>query len=179
MTPPGSSRHLRRSKGSDGAPNPATTENQHQQKEAGEHIDAKLAQVAKGKATQLFRNGDYMRACKNYSFALRLLPARSASSAILLSNRSAAFAKLGQWDRALEDAEAAIRIDGNNGKFWCRKGAALVGSNQAGEAVKAYKRASAVEPGYQGAAAGLAAAKEAIREGQRRYAAMWGSPAEA
>lgn len=121
-----------------------------------------------------FKGGAHQRAAFQYSLALRLLGRDGA----LYSNRSAAHAKLGKWDEALSDAELAIREDGKSGKFWCRKGAALVGLGQAGEGIKAYKQASAVEPGYEGARAGLQLAKDAIRRAQQSYTDMWGESAE-
>jgi tetratricopeptide (TPR) repeat protein len=132
------------------------------------------AMAAKATGTRHFQQQEYHRAALNYSLALRLLDAASPAAAAILSNRSGAHSKLGQWEKALEDAERAIRLNGTCAKFWCRKGAALLGMGQAGEAVKAYKKASQVEPGYAGAREGLAATKEAIRDGQRRYEEMWG-----
>ena len=134
------------------------------------------AGAAQTAGSSLFKQGEFQRAALNYSLALRLLPAQGTQqSALLRSNRSAAYAKLGQWEQALEDAEAALKVDGKCAKFWCRKGAALVGLGQAGEALKIYKQALKIDPGYEGARSGLAAAHAAIQEAQRRYDEMWGS----
>lgn len=127
--------------------------------------------------TECFKAGEFQRAALNYSLALRLLGAGAPQRATVLSNRSAAHAKLGRWEKALADAEAGVKIDhdGGSAKLLCRKGAALVGLGQAGEAVKVYKQAQKADPSYAGAAAGLQAAQEAIAAAERRYAEMWGS----
>lgn len=130
--------------------------------------------AAKARGNTHFRNGEFQRAVFQYSLSLRLLGRDGA----LYSNRSAANAKLAKWEEALSDAELAVKQDPKSGKFWCRKGAALVGLGQAGEGIKAYKQASAVEPGYQGAQEGLQLAKDAIRRAQQSYEDMWGKPAE-
>jgi tetratricopeptide (TPR) repeat protein len=132
------------------------------------------AAAAKAAGTRKFKEGDFQRAALNYSLALRLLGGAAPEMAAVLSNRSAAYATLGKWESALEDAERAVKLDGTCAKYWCRKGAALVGLGQAGEAVKVYKQAAKVDPGYAGAREGLSAAQEAILSAQRRYADMWG-----
>jgi stress-induced-phosphoprotein 1 len=48
--------------------------------------------------------------------------------------------------KRLEDAERAVRAAPNWGKGYARRGAALIGLGQAGEAVKAYAAGLAVEP---------------------------------
>ena len=63
------------------------------------------------------------------------------------------------------------------GKGYGRKGAALTGLGQGGEAVKAYLAGLGQEPDNQALRAGLAEAKNAIREAQNRYKEMWGKDA--
>ena len=63
------------------------------------------------------------------------------------------------------------------GKGYGRKGAALTGLGQGGEAVKAYLAGLAVEPESEALREGLATAKAKIREAQGRYEEMWGEPA--
>lgn len=130
--------------------------------------------AAKAQGNALFAAGSFDRAAHAYSLALRLSSGRGAEATTLLSNRSAAHAKLGRWQAALEDAERGVKMDGSSAKLLCRKGAALVGLGQAGEGVKAYLKAREVDPGYAGATEGLQLAKAAIRDAQARYNAMWG-----
>jgi stress-induced-phosphoprotein 1 len=63
------------------------------------------------------------------------------------------------------------------GKGFGRKGAALTGLGQGGEAVKAYLAGLVVDPGSAALRAGLAEAKAAIRVAQGRYTEMWGKQA--
>ena len=132
------------------------------------------ASRASAAGTAKFRAGDFQKAAHNYSLALRLSAGQRPACAAILSNRSAAHAKLGQWEKALEDADRAVKLGGTCAKYLCRRGAALVGLGQAGEAVKVYQEAAKLEPEYAGAHSGLHAAKQAVSEAQRRYEAMWG-----
>ena len=133
------------------------------------------AAAAQATGNECFKAGDYQRAALRYSLALRLFERAAPQRAALLSNRSAAHAKLGRWEQALEDAESAVKLDSMNAKFWCRKGAALVGLGQAGEAVKMYKHAQQVDPSYASAQEGLLAAREAIKAAEQCYRDMHGS----
>jgi tetratricopeptide (TPR) repeat protein len=157
----------------DDADNPADAEGLHNSTAASASDNdgaAARAEAAKAAGTRHFRAGAFQRSALAYTLALRLAP----RDAVAASNRSAAHARLGCWQRALDDAEAAIKLEPGRAKYWCRKGTALVGLGQAGDGVKAFKRARELEPGYAGAVAGLREAKAAIQAGQRRYEQMWG-----
>lgn len=67
------------------------------------------------------------------------------------SNRSAARCGLGQWEKAKEDADRAVALEPSWPKGYCRKAAALVGMGQAGEGLKVYKQALAIDPNYAAA----------------------------
>ena len=131
---------------------------------------SKLADAAKARGNTAFAAKEYGRATAAYTVALRF----DRGNAVLLSNRSAALASLGKYAEALEDAERAVRAAPNWGKGHARRGAALIGLGQAGEAAKAYAAGLAVEPGAPYLQEGLAEAKQAIRDAQARYNAMWG-----
>ena len=70
-----------------------------------------------------------------------------------------------------------MRLAPKWGKGYGRKGAALTGLGQGGEAVKAYLAGLAVEPESEALRGGLAEAKAAIRAAQDRYKEMWGKDA--
>ena len=57
---------------------------------------------------------------------------------VMWSNRSAALCGVGHWDKALTDAERCLKLAPSWGKGFARKGAALVGLGQGGEALKVY-----------------------------------------
>ena len=130
----------------------------------------KLADAAKARGNAAFASKEYGRAAAAYTVALRF----DRGNAVLLSNRSAALAALGKYAEALEDAERSVRAAPNWGKGHARRGAALIGLGQAGEAEKAYAAGLAVEPDAAYLREGLAEAKQAIRDAQARYSAMWG-----
>ena len=134
-----------------------------------------FADVAKARGNAAFAAKEYSRAAAAYTIALRL----DRGNAVLLSNRSAALAAMGKYGDALEDADRAVRAAPSWGKGHARRGAALIGLGQAGEAVKAYAAGLAVEPDAAYLREGLAEARQAIRDAQARYSAMWGKQADA
>ena len=83
----------------------------------------------------------------------------ATSESVLLSNRSAAHAKLAQYHAALEDADAAVALRPNWGKAHGRRGAALLGLGDARKAEAAYHEGLAHEPGAVGLQEGLAEAR--------------------
>ena len=138
---------------------------------------AKLAFVsaeAKKKGNAAFAVGDYGKAAKQFTMAIRVDKANNTPNHVLFSNRSGALAGCGRYEDALADAERCIRMAPTWGKGFGRKGAALVGLGQGGEATKAYLAGLVVDPGSEALRAGLAEAKAAIRVAQGRYTEMWG-----
>ena len=87
--------------------------------------------AAKSEADAAYTRGDFRAAADGYTRALALTPA----DAKCLSNRSACYASLGEWDAALSDARSALAADPTWHKAWCRVAAALHG---AGDAEAAY-----------------------------------------
>ena len=89
---------------------------------------------------------DLWRAAQVFSLALKL----DGSNHVLFSNRSAAHLALGHTDKALDDAEAALRLKPDWPKGFLRKGDALLGSGTlkgANEAVEVYMQGVAVAEG--------------------------------
>ena len=89
---------------------------------------------------------DLWRAAQVFSLALKL----DGSNHVLFSNRSAAHLALGHTDKALDDAEAALRLKPDWPKGFLRKGDALLGSGTlkgAHEAVEVYMQGVAVAEG--------------------------------
>ena len=134
---------------------------------------ARMSAEAKRKGNEAFAAGDYAKAAKQFTMAIRM----DKTNHVLFSNRSAARCGLGKFEEALEDAERCVKLAPKWGKGYVRKGAALTGLGQGGEAVKAYLAGLAVEPESEALREGLATAKAKIREAQGRYEEMWGKPA--
>lgn len=87
-------------------------------------------------ADAAFKSGDFREAVVQYSHALRFAP----ESETLLSNRSAAFAKLSLFQKALHDACRAEELRPAWAKVCFRKGQALRGSRRSAAAVEAFLR---------------------------------------
>jgi len=68
---------------------------------------------------------------------------------VLLSNRSSAFAHIGDWVRSLEDAEACIAIRPNWPRGYACKGAALEGLARHADALVAFEAALELDPSSQ------------------------------
>ena len=93
---------------------------------------------------------------------------------VLYSNRSASYASLKDFDKALSDAEKTVELNPTWGKGYGRKGAALHGQGDLGTsppedmnqcvvgAKDAYEEALKVEPGNAQAKQGLKAVDDAI-----------------
>ena len=134
---------------------------------------AKMSAEAKQKGNAAFSAGDYPKAVKQFTMAIRM----DKQNHVLFSNRSAAYTALGKYEEGLADAERCVRLAPKWGKGYGRKGAALTGLGQGGEAVKAYLAGLGVEPESEALRSGLAEAKAAIRAAQDRYKEMWGKEA--
>lgn len=89
-----------------------------------------------------FKNGNYEQAIELYSQILE----EDEFNHIILSNRSAAYIKLEQYDLALTDAINTTKIKPDSGKVWGRLGAALYGLEKFDEALVAYNKANELEP---------------------------------
>ena len=103
---------------------------------------AKMSAEAKQKGNAAFSAGDYPKAVKQFTMAIRM----DKQNHVLFSNRSAAYTALGKYEEGLADAERCVRLAPKWGKGYGRKGAALTGLGQGGEAVKAYLAGLGVEP---------------------------------
>lgn len=77
-------------------------------------------------------------------------------NAVLYSNRSAAYAKAGQYSNSLEDAEKAIELKPDWGKAFSRKGAALAYLGKLEEAIETYEKGLQLDPNNQQLKDGLA-----------------------
>lgn len=77
-------------------------------------------------------------------------------NAVLYSNRSAAYAKAGQYSSSLKDAEKAIELKPDWGKAFSRKGAALAYLGKLDEAIETYEKGLQLDPNNQQLKDGLA-----------------------
>lgn len=107
-----------------------------------------------------FAKKDFNEAIKYFSQAIEVAPEDKAH--VLYSNRSGSYASLKDWTKALEDAEACVKLNPSWSKGWNRKGAALFGQGDLVGAYDAYKSALDKDPANAQAKSGLAAVEDAI-----------------
>lgn len=89
-----------------------------------------------------YRRGSYPEAIKEYTTCLEA----DAESVLAYSNRSMAYLQLEQYEAALSDAEAALKLDDACVKAAYRMGLALDGLQRHEEAVDAYRYVLRLQP---------------------------------
>lgn len=124
-----------------------------------EEIDAVVKECEQNKArgNEAFGSGEYAQAILLYSLALDKaaeLPDDAKDKTkkplfprdVTLSNRSAAFLKLGEHEKAAADAKLAHEYNDTNVKAWFRHGLALHAMKQWKEAITILAQAHKLEP---------------------------------
>jgi hypothetical protein len=104
---------------------------------------AKRAALQREEGNTAFRQGDWATAAVKYTSSLAAQPGNAG----VLSNRAAAFLKLGKADKAAADAGAALALEPGNVKAAFRHGLALHALGRFSEAGAALSQALAAEPG--------------------------------
>ena len=141
--------------------------------EAGGNGEASA--FAKEKGNAAFGTGRYSEAAKHFTLAINL----DKANHILYSNRSGAFAAMGDGTRALSDADACVKKAPNWAKGYSRRGAAYVVLGRYKDAIEAYNSGLAIEPGNAGLQKGLDDLRQSIRDGEVPKAAAPEAAAEA
>jgi hypothetical protein len=108
----------------------------------------------KARGNEAFGAGEYGQAILLYSLALDKadeLPDKNTTKAlfprdVVLSNRAACFLKLGQHEKAEQDASKALKLNPNNVKASFRRGLALHAMGQYFEALPILANAHKLEP---------------------------------
>lgn len=101
------------------------------------YIDPVKAEEAKEKGNELFKNGKYAEAVKEYTEAIN----RNPDDPKYYSNRAACYTKLAAFDLGLKDCETCLKLDPKFLKGWIRKGKILQGMQQQSKAIVAYEKA--------------------------------------
>ena len=96
----------------------------------------------KEQANNYFKEGKYTEAIDLYSEILN----EDEDNHLVLSNRSATYIKMGNYDEALVDAARCTKLKPEWGKSWGRLGAALHGQCNYDDALVAYTKANELEP---------------------------------
>jgi len=96
----------------------------------------------KEEGNKFFSAGDFEKAIDAWSRAITL----DGDNHVLWSNRSAAYASVKDWSKALNDAKKTVELKPDWAKGYGRLGAALHGMNRFPEAEKAYEDGLKLEP---------------------------------
>lgn len=96
----------------------------------------------KEKGNVALQDGKFDIAIKHYTEAIAL----DNNNHVLYSNRSAAYAKAKQYQKALEDAEKTIELKPDWGKGYSRKGSALAYLGKLDESIEAYEKGLMLDP---------------------------------
>jgi G3E family GTPase len=88
------------------------------------------------------------------------------ATVVLYTNRAAALTRLGRFEAALRDADAAVAVRPDWAKAHFRRGAALFGLRRFEEAVTAYDAGLALEPGNASLVQGRELAVATLRQAQ-------------
>lgn len=101
------------------------------------YVDPAKAEEAKERGNDLFKNGKYAEAVKEYTEAIN----RNPDDPKYYSNRAACYTKLAAFDLGLKDCETCLNLDPKFLKGWIRKGKILQGMQQQSKAIVAYEKA--------------------------------------
>jgi len=110
--------------------------------EAKAYINPEIAEAHKNAGTELFKNGDFPGAIKEFDEGLRRDPLNTA----LYSNRSAAFIKLLEPAQGLRDASKALELDPKFVKAWARKGTCHQLLKEYHKAIDAFDKGLMIDP---------------------------------
>jgi len=116
-------------------------ERAHEKAEKAALIDPELAAKLKAEGNVLFGQAQFPEAIAKYTEALK----RNPKDHKIYSNRATCFCKLMRWDAAMEDCDAAIRLDPTFIKAYIRKGKVNHCLKQYHKALQAYKQAEAID----------------------------------
>lgn len=131
---------------------------------------------AAGQSILLARRGFEMCEERRFSEAVNFFTraiALDRSDYRYFENRSYAYSHLGQYERALEDANVAIILEPTHAKCHLRRGIALSGLELYAEAQRAYERTMELDPGNK------YALKNLKKDGVRRIVEMGFAPDKA
>ena len=106
------------------------------------YINLEIAEEHRKKGNELYEQGNYPAAVKEYTEGLR----RDPNSKSIFSNRSAAYIKLMDFNDALKDAEKCLSIDPNFVKAYARKGTIHHLMKEFHKALGAYEQGLKIDP---------------------------------
>lgn len=123
--------------------------------------NAAKVQQLKEQGNKCMEEGKLDEALEHYDNAIDL----DIKNHVLFSNRSAAHAKLGKYEEALQDAETTLYLKPDWSKGYSRKGTALLYLHRNKEALEAFQSGLALDANNQQLKDGLVEAKRRLQEG--------------
>ena len=132
------------------------------------------AEEYKAEGNKFFSSGNYMEAVKCYTKAIEV-----QQNHIYYSNRSACYTALGEYQKAVEDADQCIKLDPKWAKGYYRRGNALSFLHRYEDAFESLKHGNMLDPKDQGIKDKLNEVKEKVEENKKRAQKMNASPAVA
>ncbi|MES1908603.1 MAG: hypothetical protein MHM6MM_001506 [Cercozoa sp. M6MM] len=115
---------------------------QLRQKQAEAYLDPAKAEEHKKQGNKLMLDGKYPAAIEQYSEAIK----RDPKNHKLYTNRAAAYSKVMDWGKAMDDCDEAIKLEPTWVKAYIRKGRILHFLNMLIDAVECYDKGLQVEP---------------------------------
>ena len=106
------------------------------------YINPEIAEQHKDKGNELFKDGKFPAAIKEFDEGLRRDPKNKA----IFSNRAACYLKLMDPVSALKDADKAIAIDASYIRAWSRKGTAHQMMKEYHKAMEAFEKGMKLDP---------------------------------
>ncbi|CAK7902403.1 small glutamine-rich tetratricopeptide repeat-containing protein 2 [[Candida] anglica] len=103
--------------------------------------DQAAADKLKAEGNKAMAVKDFQEAIAKYTAAIKLNP----TNVVYLSNRAAAYSQAADYEKAIKDAEDAIKLDSKFSKAYSRLGLARYANGDAKGAMEAYKQGLEVE----------------------------------
>eukprot|EP01062_Namystynia_karyoxenos_P019115 TRINITY_DN17159_c0_g1_i1.p1 TRINITY_DN17159_c0_g1~~TRINITY_DN17159_c0_g1_i1.p1 ORF type:complete len:592 (+),score=303.25 TRINITY_DN17159_c0_g1_i1:109-1776(+) len=123
----------------------------------------------KAKGNAAFQAGNFPEAVQLFSKAIDL----DEKNHVLYSNRSAAYASMRDWPKALEDAKTCTTLKPDWAKGYTRLGAAFQGIHRYDDAIAAYERGLKIDPSMEALKSGLAQAQELKKKPPNPFAQLF------
>jgi stress-induced-phosphoprotein 1 len=120
----------------------AKAQKEKKEEAAKAYLDAGLAEEHRVKGNELFKEGKFPQALKEYEEGLR----RDPNSVAIYSNRCATYIKLMEFVIGLKDADKCIELDPKFVKAYARKGTCHHFMKEYHKALKAYEDGLKIDP---------------------------------
>lgn len=120
--------------------------------------------LAKMSANEAYAKSNFQDAIRLFTEALKLEPSNDSYNSVLLSNRAAAFMAIGDFVRAVDDCDAALRLFPSFLRVRLRRARALLRMGKFRECVADYELALRANPGSVDVANELSEARKAWKE---------------